>query len=165
MISMTLSGVPAAQRKLAEDVLHHHHGAVDQNAEIHRADGEQVCRRVLEIQADEREQQREWNGRRDDQTGTKIVEKEYEDDDDEQYAPQQILLHDIRRQLDQIGPVVKRHDLDVLGQDLFVEFLRLRLDAFQNVLRFFAGAQEDHAFHRVVLLLVAELAQAAGQCR
>jgi hypothetical protein len=68
-------------------------------------------------------------------------------------------LHDVGRQVDQIGPVVIGNDLDVLGQELLVQFLRLRLDALEHVLGLFAGAQQDDAFDRVVLLLVAELAQ------
>ena len=50
-------------------------------------------------------------------------------------------------------------DLDVLRQDLLVEFLRLRLDPLQHVLGLRAGTQRDHALHRVVLLLETELAQ------
>ena len=62
--------------------------------------------------------------------------------------------------VDQVGAVVEGKDLDVLGQDLLVEFLGLGLDALQDILGLLAGAQQDDAFHRVVLLLVAELAQA-----
>ena len=56
-----------ARGDLAEDVLHHHHRAIHQDAEIHRADGEQVGRGVLQIEADEREQQRQRDGGGDDQ--------------------------------------------------------------------------------------------------
>ena len=59
-------------------------------------------------------------------------------------------------------PVVERNDLDVLGQDLLVELPRLRFDPLQHVLCLLARAQQDDAFDGVVLLLVAELAQARG---
>ena len=41
-----------------------------------------------------------------------------------------------------------------------VELLRLRFDPLQHILGLLAGAQQDDAFDRVVLLLEAELAQA-----
>jgi hypothetical protein len=68
-----------AQRDLAEDVFHHHHRAIHQDAEIDRADGQQVGRGVLQVETDEREQQRQRNGGGDDQAGAKIVEEEDQD--------------------------------------------------------------------------------------
>ena len=53
---------------------------------------------MLEIEADEREQQREWNGNRDDQARPEIVEEKYEDHDDEEHALQQIALDGLGRQ-------------------------------------------------------------------
>jgi hypothetical protein len=88
MISRTLSGCAFARGDLAENILHHHHRAVHQDAEIHRADGKQVGRGVLEIEADEREQQRQRNGDRDNQSRAKIVEEKDEDHDDQQHAAQ-----------------------------------------------------------------------------
>ena len=64
--------------------------------------------------------------------------------------------------MDEVSPVVEGYDLDVLGQDIGVEFLRLRFDALQHVLRLLAGTKHDDAFHRVVLLSDAELAQPRG---
>ena len=149
-----------ARGDLAENVLHHDHRAIHQDSEIHRADGQQVGRGVLQIETDEREQQRQRNGGGDDQAGAKIVEEEYQHHDHQQHAAQQIAFHDLRRQFDQVAAVVEGQDLDVLGQDLLVEFLGLRFDALQDVLGFLAGAQQDDAFHGVILLLKAELAQA-----
>ena len=50
-------------------------------------------------------------------------------------------------------------DLHVIGQDVAVELLRLRLDPLQHVLGLRAGQCQHHALHRVVLAHVAELAQ------
>ena len=111
MISLTLSGVPWRSGDLAEDVFHHHHRAVDQDAEIHRADGEQIGRGVLQIEADEREQQRQRNGGGDDQSRAKIVEEEDQHHDDQQHAAQQVALDDLRGQIDQIAAVVERQRL------------------------------------------------------
>ena len=150
---------PLAQRDLAEDVFHHHHRAIHQDAEIHRADREQVGRGVLDVQTDERKQQRQRNGGGDDQAGAHVVEEKDQDHHHQQHAAQQVLLDDVGGQLDQVDAVVERMNLDVLGQDVVVELLRLRLDPLQHVLGLFAGALQDHALHRVVLFLVAELAQ------
>ena len=124
-----LSGVPWRSGDLAEDVLHHEHRAIHQDAEIDRADGEQVGRGVLQVETDEGEQQRQRNGDGDDQPGAKVVEEEDQDDDDQQHAAQQVALDHLRRQRDQVAAVVEGNDFDVLGQDLLVEFLGLRLDA------------------------------------
>ncbi|OIQ67486.1 hypothetical protein GALL_509340 [mine drainage metagenome] len=118
-----------ARRHLAEDVFHHHHRAVDQDPEIHRADGQQVGRGMLEIEADEGEQQRQRDGGGDDQARAEIVEEEHQDHGHQQHAAQQVVLDGLGRQRDQIAAVVERHDLDVLGQDLVVELPGLRFDA------------------------------------
>ncbi len=141
------------------DILHHHHRGIDQDAEIDRPDRQQIGRGVLQIETDEREQQRQRDGRRDDQPGAEIVEEEHQYHDDQQHAAQQIARHRVHRHVDQVAAVVERHDLDVLGQDVIVEFLRLRLDPLEHVLCLLAGAQQDDAFDRVILLADAELAQ------
>ena len=116
----------------------------------------------MQIETDEGKEQRQRDGGGDDQAGAEIVEEENEDDHDQQHAAQQVLLHDLGGEGDQVGAVVVRMDFDILGQDDVIEFLGLGLDAFQDVLGFFAGAQEDDAFHGVVLLLVAEFTEARG---
>ena len=83
---------PCRARELAIDVLHHHHRAVDEDAEVDRADGEQVRRNVPEVEADEREQQR----RAESSIATispdaNVVEEEDQHDDDEQDAAQQVV--------------------------------------------------------------------------
>ena len=66
--------------------------AVHENAEIDRADGQQVGRGVLEVQADEREQQRQRNGHGDDQAGAEVVEEEDQHDDHQHHAAQEVVL-------------------------------------------------------------------------
>ena len=56
-----------SSRELAIDVLHHHHRAVDENAEVDRADRQQVRRNVPQVETDERDQQRQRHGDSDDQ--------------------------------------------------------------------------------------------------
>ena len=70
---------------------------------------------------------------------------------------EEIVQHRVRRERDEIAAVVVGNDLHVLRQDVIVQLSRLRLDALQHVLRLFAGAHENHAFHGVIRLVEAEL--------
>ena len=65
-----------ARRQLAEDVLHHDDRAVDDHAEVDRADRQQVGRNVRPVEADEREQQRERNRHRDDERRADAEQKQ-----------------------------------------------------------------------------------------
>ena len=119
-----LERLAVARGDLAEDVLHHHHRAVHQDAKVHRADGKQVGRDVVQVEADEGEQQRQRNGGGDNQAGANVVEEEDQHDHDEDHAAEQISLDGLRGQRNQVAPVVEGMDLDVLGQDVPVEVLR-----------------------------------------
>ena len=116
----------------------------------------------MQIQTNECEQQRQRDRAGDNQAGTEIVEEKYEDYDDQQHASQQVALHHLRRQRNQVSAVVEGNNLDVLGQDCVVEFPGLGLDPLQHVLGLFTRSQQDDALHGVVLFFVAELAQARG---
>ena len=109
MTSLILQRLALARGDLAEDVLHHHHRAVHQDAKVHRADGEQVGRDVAQVEADEGEQQRQRNGGGDNQPGANVVKEEDQHDHDEHHAAQQIALDRLRGQRDQVGPVVERY--------------------------------------------------------
>ena len=105
------------QRQLAEDVLDHHHGAVHEDAEVDGADGEQVGRHVREVEADEREEQRERDRRGDDEARADVVQEEDQDDDHQHDAAQQVVLDGAGGERDQVAAVVEGMDLHVLGQD------------------------------------------------
>ena len=72
--------------QFAEDVLDHDDRAVDDHAEIDRADRQQVGRDVRPVQADEREEQGERNGDGDDQRRADAEEQQPEDHEDEDHA-------------------------------------------------------------------------------
>ena len=72
--------------QLAEDVLDHDDRAVDDHAEIDRADRQQVGRDVRPVQTDEREEQRERNGDGDDQRRADAEEQQSEDHEHEDHA-------------------------------------------------------------------------------
>ncbi len=124
------------------------------------ADRQQVGRSALQVQAHEREQQGQRNRHRDDQTGAHVEQEEDQHGDHQHHAQQQVVHHHGLGLLDQVGEVVERVDLHVPGQDLAVELDRLRLDPLQHVLGLGAGQRQHHAFDSIVLVHVAELAEA-----
>ena len=73
-----LSSRPVAE--MADDVLHHHHRAIHDHAEIERAQREQIGGDVTQVEADGGEQQRKRNGERDDERAAHIAEKEKQND-------------------------------------------------------------------------------------
>ena len=105
---------------MAEYIFHHDHGAVDEDAKVHGANGKQIGRGVLEIKADKREQEGERNGGGDDQPGAKIVKEEDQYHDNQQHAAQKVALDDLGGQRDQVTTIIKRVHFDILGQDLIV---------------------------------------------
>ena len=152
--------VVVARRQFAEDVLHHDHGAVHDDAEIDGADGEQVGGNVPPVQADERKQQRERNGDRHNQRGPHAEQKNAQDHQHQQHAAQQVALHGLGGFLDQALAVVVRNHLHVRRQDVLVQLLGHALDAPQNHLRLLADAHQNDALHGFILLHVPELAEA-----
>ena len=100
---------------LAEDVLDHHHGAVHQDAEVDRADRQQVGGNVLQVQADEGEEQRQRNRHGHDQPGAQVVEEEDQDHDDQQHAAQQVVLDGAGGERHEVAAIVERVDLHVLA--------------------------------------------------
>ena len=86
----------------------HDDGRVDQYPEVDGADRQQICRGVLQIEADEREQQRQRNGCGDDKTRPDVVEEEDQHNDHEQHAAEQIALDCFGGQIDEITAVVER---------------------------------------------------------
>ncbi len=145
--------------QFAKDVLDHHHGAVDDDAEVDRADRQQIRRNVSPVETDEREEQGEGNRDGDDQRRADAEQKDAEDHQHEQHAAKQVALDGLGRLSNQLRAVVVRHDLDVRRQDAAVQRRRELFDLLENHLRLLADAHQDDAFDRVVLLHVAELTE------
>ena len=106
----------AAMAEVADDVLHHHHGAVHDHAEVQRAEREQVCGNIAQIQADCGEEQRKRNGEGDDDRAAHIAEKEEQDDDDEDDAFGEVVQHRVGRVVEQLAAIEERDDLDAGGR-------------------------------------------------
>ena len=69
-------GIPVLVAQVAYDVFDHHHRAIDHHAKIQRAERQQVGGNVPQVQTDRRKQQRERNGRRNDQRAPDIAEEQ-----------------------------------------------------------------------------------------
>ena len=102
---------------MANDVFDHDHRAIDDHAEVERAEREQVGGDVAQVEADGGEQQREGNGERDDDGAAHIAEEEKEDDDDEDHALGEVVFDGVDGVVDQVGAIEEGNDLDALGQD------------------------------------------------
>ena len=98
--------------QVADDVFDHDHGAVDDHAEVQRAEREQVGGDVAQIEANGREQEGERNGERDDEGAAQIAEKEKQDDGNEDDALGEIVEDGVRGEVQQIAAIEKRDDLD-----------------------------------------------------
>ena len=105
----------------AEHVFDHDHRAVDDDAEVHGAEGKQIGGNANESEADKGCEQRERDHERHDQRGAQIAEKEDQHDRHEQRAFDEIGEHCTQRLADEPCPVVEGHDLNAPGQDRFVE--------------------------------------------
>ena len=152
--------LPFPQRQFAVDVLDHHHGAVDDDAEIDGANGKQIGGNVVGVQHDEGKQQRQRNGERDNDGGAEADQKEDQHDQHQHHAAKQIGFNRVRGQVHQFAAIVKGNDLDVWRQDAAIQFFGLGLDSLQDILRLPAAEHENDALDRIVILLKAELTQA-----
>ena len=143
----------------AEDVFHHHDGAIDDDSEIDGADGKQVGGNVTPVQADKREHQSERDGHSDNQRRPQTEQEQPENDEHQHQAQQEVLLHRSGGFFDQSLAVVIRNHFHVGRQDPFVQFFRHLLDALEDHLRLLANAHQNHAFHGLILVHVAKLAE------
>ena len=144
--------VSSLRREMADDVLDHHHRAVDHHAEIQRAQRKQVGGNVDQVKADGGEQQRKGNGERDNNGAAHIAQEEEENDGDQDHAFGQVALDGLDGELDQVGAIEEGNDLDALGQDAVVELLDLLVDALQNRVGVVAFLQQHDAFDGVGII-------------
>ena len=108
----------AAVAEVADDVFDHDDRAVDDHAEVERAEREQVGGNVAQVEADGGEEQRERHGERDDERAAHVAEEEEQDDDDEDDALGQVLEHGVGGVVEQIAAIEERNDLDAGRKDV-----------------------------------------------
>ncbi len=77
------SAVVVPPAEVTHDVLHHHHGSIHHHSEIQCAQGQQVRRNSLQLQTSRGEQERKWDGQRDDDRSADVAEKHQQNNHDE----------------------------------------------------------------------------------
>ena len=143
-------------RQVPEDVLHDDHGAVDDDPEVHGAERQQVGGDPADSEPDERRQKRERNDGGHDTGRAQVAQEEIEHDRHQNRAFEQVLEHRVQRRLDQLRPVVERHDLRRLRQDGAIQRGDARLDGGQHLRRVLALSHQDDAGDRLVLVVHAD---------
>src|SRR6185369_13737879 len=102
--------------EVAEDVLHHDHGAVDDNAEIDGADRQQVGGVAAHHRNQHGEEQRHGNSRGHNQRAAQVAEEYPLDHEDQRDAEQHVVHHRAHGDGDEIAAIVERVDLDARRQ-------------------------------------------------
>jgi hypothetical protein len=140
--------------EVTEDVLHHDDGRVDDDAEVDRAERDQVGRRIRRHEAAERDEERERDVDRGDERGAHVPEEDEEHRRDEAHPDEEVLDDRVGRQLHQRAAVVIRLDVHPRRQDVVLpDVVDLRVDALQRRLGLAAVAHEDDALDDVGIVV------------
>ena len=141
-----------AQRQPAHGVFDHHHRAIHDEAEVHRAQAQQAGRDAGLQHQIARKQHRERNGRRHHQARPQIAQEREENRDHQQRARQQVVLNGVDDVVHQFRAVIEHLHDHVFGQRLldFGEFVlqAVRDDGAVLAHEHEAQAQHDFAFAR-----------------
>src|SRR6516164_11006336 len=137
---------------MADNVLHHHDGAVDHHPEVQRTEGEKIRGNMLQVKADRCEQQRERDGERNNQRAANVPEEEKENDDDEDDSLCQVVQDRVGGEVHQVAAVDEGNQLHALRKNMIVQLLNLFVDAFQYRLSIGSLLQQRNAFRHVVIV-------------
>src|ERR1700757_1985925 len=143
-----------AQAEFAVDVFDHDDGAVNDDAEIDGADGEQVRGFARQIKKDEGEQQSKRNRQRGNDSGAETHQEKDQHDQDEHHAAQKISLDGVRRDANEVAAVIVRANLHVQREQRLVDLVGFFLYAFEHILCLLATAHQDYALDGVVILFL-----------
>ena len=111
---MVVPGLPLAEH--AVNVLDHDHGRVDEDAEVHSAERQQIHRHVACVEQHECGRERERDRRRDDEARAQARRNRIRISVTSMHAEQEIVLDGVRRQVDEIRAVVVRMDWTSFGR-------------------------------------------------
>ena len=134
-----------------QDRLRHHDRAIDDDAEVDRAERQEIGRNLRQVHQDEGRHQGERYGEADDQRAARTAEEQYQRDEDEADALHDRLRDPIDGRVNEIGAVDIRHDPNVVGGKSLIEFLDLGVDAVDHPRRVVAFKQQDRSLDGVVL--------------
>ena len=135
--------------KLADDVLHDDDRAIDDEAEVDRAETHQVSGDTEARHAGEREQERERDRRGDDERRAPVAEQHEQHDDDEHRAFEQIGFDRVDGAVDELRAVVLDLDFHAVGQ-LGLNLGDARLHALGHFAAVLAGEHHRRADDRLV---------------
>ena len=135
--------------QVTNDVFNHHHGTINDHAEIERTQAEQVRRNMSQIETNGCKQQRERDGEGDDQRAAEIAEEQEENDDDKDDSLGQVVKHRVRRQVQEVASIKEGHYRDALRQHAFVQLLNLLVDVLKGCVRIRALLQQHDALNSV----------------
>src|SRR5208283_740494 len=138
---------------MAYDVFHHDHRAIHDHPEIECAQRKQVCRNVLQVQADGGEQQREGNRQRNDNCATNIAQQNEKHNDDQDHSFGEIVEDSVRGVIHQVVPVEIRYDFYSGWKYVVVEPLDHGVDALQHFRSVRSFAEKHNTFDHVVIVL------------
>ena len=140
---------------MAVDVLHHDHRGVDDDAEVDRADGQQIGGFAAQEEHGQGEQQRQRHVDGHDQRGADVAEEQQQHHRDQAHAGQQVFPNRAGGDVDQVGAVVIGLDLHARQQAAggFVELLDQGVDVVQGGQRLVALAQQHDALDDFVLVV------------
>jgi len=138
----------------SEDVLDDDHRAIDDDAEVHGAQRQQVGRNADQAEADEGAEQGERDHGGDDAGGPQVGQEDVEHQHDQRRAFQQVAVDGFQGLADQPGAVVVGNQLHTGRQAAAVQLVHLRLQRIEHQGGVLVLAQQDDAGYHVVLVAV-----------
>ena len=154
----SLAGILA---QMAEDVFHHDHRGIDNQPEIDRADRQQIGGFAACDHDHDRKRQGKGDGHRHDHRRSPAAQKDPLHRKDQQDPARHVFQHGIDRHADQFGAVVDLFQVHAGWQDVVVvDTIDFGLDALQRRQAFLAAPHQDDALNDVVVVVLADDAQA-----
>src|SRR6516225_3811334 len=147
--------------KISVDILHHDYRGIDDDAEVDRAERQEVGILSAQYQDDDREEQRKGNVDADDDGAAQIAQKHPLNEEDQQTAEDQVVQHRVRGHADQRGAVVIGHDFDPRRQTAIgVQSLDLLMNPGNDVVGVLGSSHHDDGCHNIVVAISAGNAEA-----
>ncbi len=145
-----------AAREMSVNIFHHDDGRIDHQSEIDGADREQVRGFAANDENGDREKKRERDRHGDDQRATQISEEQPLHDEDQDDPHRHVFQHGAGGDVDEIGAVVDRLDMNARRQDVgAVDVCDLCLNSADRGHALLAALHEHDALHDVVVIVLA----------
>ena len=138
--------------EMTHDVFHHHDRAINDEAEINRAETHQVSAQLPLDHAGHGEKHRERNDERDDERRAPVAEQRKEHDDDEQRALREIFFDRADGAVHQFAAVVERADDDAC-REFLLNLGELRAHGLRDEPRVFPREHDGRADERFVAVV------------